>query len=122
MLGLGGKDPMIVCSDANLSNAISGCLWGGFANAGQTCSGIERVYVMRRSRIASWRVVEGAKALSVGDPMQWTTEIGPMVSHEQFEKVDDLVRDAVAARRRCAAAACSRCPATTAATSTRPRS
>ena len=40
--------------------------------------------------------MEGAKALSVGDPMQWTTEIGPMVSHEQFEKVDDLVRDAVA--------------------------
>src|SRR3954470_18338831 len=47
VLELGGKDPMIVCSDANLANAISGCLWGGFANAGQTCSGIERVYVMR---------------------------------------------------------------------------
>ena len=97
VLELGGKDPMIVCSDANLSNAISGCLWGGFANAGQTCSGIERVYVVRdiADRFVEG-VVEGAKALSVGDPMQWTTEIGPMVSHEQFEKVDDLVRDAVA--------------------------
>jgi succinate-semialdehyde dehydrogenase/glutarate-semialdehyde dehydrogenase len=47
VLELGGKDPQIVCSDANLSNAISGAVWGGFANAGQTCSGIERVYVMR---------------------------------------------------------------------------
>ena len=38
---------MLVLSDANLPNAVSGALWGGFANAGQTCSGIERVYVMR---------------------------------------------------------------------------
>src|SRR5688500_14863909 len=42
VLELGGKDPQIVCGDANLSNAISGAVWGGFANAGQTCSGIER--------------------------------------------------------------------------------
>src|SRR6185503_18416828 len=47
VLELGGKDAMIVCDDANLANAISGCLWGGFANAGQTCSGIERVYVVK---------------------------------------------------------------------------
>ena len=47
VLELGGKDPMLVLSDANLPNAVSGALWGGFANAGQTCSGIERVYVMR---------------------------------------------------------------------------
>ena len=46
VLELGGKDAMVVCADANLPNAISGCLWGGFANAGQTCSGIERVYVV----------------------------------------------------------------------------
>ncbi len=38
---------MIVCADADLGNAVSGAVWGGFANAGQTCSGIERVYVMR---------------------------------------------------------------------------
>ena len=47
VLELGGKDPMIVCADADLDNAISGAVWGGFANAGQTCSGIERVYVLR---------------------------------------------------------------------------
>ena len=46
VLELGGKDPQIVCADADLANAISGCVWGGFANAGQTCSGIERVYVV----------------------------------------------------------------------------
>ena len=47
MLELGGKDPQIVCADADLANAISGCGLGGFSNAGQTCSGIERTYVVR---------------------------------------------------------------------------
>jgi succinate-semialdehyde dehydrogenase/glutarate-semialdehyde dehydrogenase len=97
VLELGGKDPMIVCADANLGNAISGCLWGGFANAGQTCSGIERVYVVKQvaDRFIEG-VVRGAQALRVGDPMDWNTEIGPMVSVEQFGIVRELVDDAVA--------------------------
>jgi len=97
VLELGGKDPMIVCSDAGLPNAISGCLWGGFANAGQTCSGIERVYVVRdvAERFVEG-VVEGARGLRVGDPLEWETEVGPMVSREQFELVRGLVDDAVA--------------------------
>jgi acyl-CoA reductase-like NAD-dependent aldehyde dehydrogenase len=97
VLELGGKDAMIVCADANLPNAISGCLWGGFANAGQTCSGIERVYVVREvaDRFVQG-VVGGAQKLRLGDPMEWTTEIGPMVSREQLEAVRELVDDAVA--------------------------
>jgi succinate-semialdehyde dehydrogenase/glutarate-semialdehyde dehydrogenase len=98
VLELGGKDPQIVLADANLRNAISGCLWAGFANAGQTCSGIERVYVMREvAERFTQGVVEGARALSVGDPMKWDTEVGPMVSDEQYELVRELVDDAVAA-------------------------
>ncbi len=98
VLELGGKDPMLVLADAGLPNAISGCLWGGFANSGQTCSGIERVYVVREvaDRFVAG-VVEGAGRLRVGDPMGWTTEIGPMVSGEQLEIVRELVDDAVAA-------------------------
>src|SRR5918999_6132301 len=97
VLELGGKDPMIVCADANLPNAISGCLWGGFANAGQTCSGIERVYVVEEvaERFVDG-VVEGAKRLRIGDPLEWDTEIGPMVSPEQLAQVKELVEDAVA--------------------------
>ncbi|MFL5828555.1 MAG: aldehyde dehydrogenase family protein [Solirubrobacteraceae bacterium] len=98
VLELGGKDPMIVLADANLDHAVAGALWGGFANAGQTCSGIERVYVMREvaDRFIS-DVIAGASGLRVGDPMSWDTEIGPMISHEQFETVRELVDDAVAA-------------------------
>jgi len=98
VLELGGKDPMIVCSDADIDNAISGAVWGGFANAGQTCSGIERVYVMRD--IAD-RFVEGvvreAEKLRVGNPIEWDTEVGPMTSEDQYGIVVELIEDAVAA-------------------------
>jgi acyl-CoA reductase-like NAD-dependent aldehyde dehydrogenase len=95
---------MVVCADANLEHAIAGALWGGFANAGQTCSGIERVYVVREIADPFIEgVVRGAERLRVGDPMAWETEIGPMTSEEQYETVCELVDDAIAAgaERRC---------------------
>jgi acyl-CoA reductase-like NAD-dependent aldehyde dehydrogenase len=99
VLELGGKDPQIVCADADLGNAISGAVWGGFANAGQTCSGIERTYVVRE---VADRFLEGVvretERLTVGDPLEWETEIGPMVSADQYETVTELVDDAVASR------------------------
>src|SRR6266540_1277313 len=96
VLELGGKDPQIVCADADLPNAISGCVWGGFANAGQTCSGIERTYVVKD---VADRFLDGvtrrAGELTVGDPTEWETEIGPMVSEDQFGVVTELVDDAL---------------------------
>jgi acyl-CoA reductase-like NAD-dependent aldehyde dehydrogenase len=98
VLELGGKDPMIVLPDANLDHAIAGALWGGLANAGQTCSGIERIYVMREvSERFIAGIVAGAQRLRVGDPLRWDTEIGPMTSRAQFDTVCELVEDAVAA-------------------------
>ncbi|HSN16880.1 MAG TPA: aldehyde dehydrogenase family protein [Gammaproteobacteria bacterium] len=44
-LELGGKDAMIVCADADLERAANGAAWAGFTNAGQTCAGVERLYV-----------------------------------------------------------------------------
>jgi acyl-CoA reductase-like NAD-dependent aldehyde dehydrogenase len=96
VLELGGKDPQIVCADADLANAVSGSVWGSFANAGQTCSGIERVYVHKDVADAFLEgVVRETERLTVGDPGEWTTEIGPMVSEEQAEIVTELVDDAV---------------------------
>jgi succinate-semialdehyde dehydrogenase/glutarate-semialdehyde dehydrogenase len=98
VLELGGKDPQIVCADADLANAVSGCVWGGFANSGQTCSGIERTYVVES---VAERFLEGvvreAERLTVGDPLAWETEIGPMVSAKQADTVTELVDDALAA-------------------------
>jgi succinate-semialdehyde dehydrogenase/glutarate-semialdehyde dehydrogenase len=97
VLELGGKDPAIVLDDVDLDHAAAGCVWGGFANAGQTCAGIERVYVMsgvaeRFTRL----VVERASKLRLGDPMSLDTEVGPMVSEDQYDLVKELVDDAVA--------------------------
>ena len=96
VLELGGKDPAIVCADAEIANAVSGVVWGGFANAGQTCSGIERVYVVED---VAARFIDGvrreAERLRVGDPQRWGTEIGPMVSPDQYELVEELVEDAI---------------------------
>ena len=96
VLELGGKDPQIVCADADLANAVSGSVWGGFANAGQTCSGIERVYVVEDVAGEFLEgVVRETERLTVGDPREWTTEIGPMVSDDQAAIVTELVDDAV---------------------------
>jgi acyl-CoA reductase-like NAD-dependent aldehyde dehydrogenase len=96
VLELGGKDPMIVCADAKLENAIPGAVWGGFANAGQTCSGIERVYVHRDiAERFTTAVATKAQELQLGNPLDWETEIGPMTSEEQYETVLELVNDAV---------------------------
>ena len=104
VLELGGKDPAIVCPDAELANAVAGVAWGGFANAGQTCSGIERVYV--HEDVAD-PFTEGLRAaaerLRLGDPTSPEVEVGPMISAEQAEKVEELVEDAISngARRLC---------------------
>ncbi len=97
VLELGGKDPQIVCADADLANAVSGCVWGAFANAGQTCSGIERTYVVESVAdqfLAGVR--RETERLTVGDPLDWVTEIGPMVSAQQADLVTELVDDAIA--------------------------
>jgi acyl-CoA reductase-like NAD-dependent aldehyde dehydrogenase len=96
VLELGGKDPQIVCPDADLANAVSGAVWGGFANAGQTCSGIERVYVHHDVADPFLEgLVRETERLTVGDPREWTTEVGPMVSEEQAKLVGELVDDAL---------------------------
>jgi succinate-semialdehyde dehydrogenase/glutarate-semialdehyde dehydrogenase len=96
-LELGGKDPMVVLSDANIPHAIGGAAWGGFANMGQTCAGIERAYVMHdvADRFIDG-VVERAKAMKLGDPNEWSTEVTAMTDPNQFEIVRELVEDAVA--------------------------
>ena len=97
VLELGGNDAMVVLEDADIDHAVAGALWGGFANAGQSGAGIERVYVMREvfePFISA--LVSGAKRLALGNPLGWDTEVGPLTSREQFERVCALVDDAVA--------------------------
>jgi len=93
---LGGKDPMIVCADADLERAANGCVWGSLVNAGQVCISVERVYCDERvyeDFVA--RVAEKIGELRVGCPEE-SPDLGAMTSLAQLELVAEHVRDAVA--------------------------
>jgi succinate-semialdehyde dehydrogenase/glutarate-semialdehyde dehydrogenase len=95
VLELGGKDPAIVCRDADLGRAAQGIVWGAFMNAGQTCASVERVYV-ERSVAAPFieKVVALARALEVGPPTSPKSDVGPMTLERQRAVVEEHVRDA----------------------------
>ncbi|MCC2110422.1 MAG: betaine-aldehyde dehydrogenase [Hyphomicrobiales bacterium] len=85
---LGGKSPLIVFADANLDKAVEGAILGNFYSSGQVCSNGTRVFVERGVRDAFLdRLVARTTALRLGDPFDEMTEIGPLVSAAQREKV-----------------------------------
>jgi len=87
-LELGGKSPNIIFSDADVDAAIAGAAQGIFFNQGEVCSAGSRLYVQEDQFD---RVVDGltsaAKAIKVGHGLDPETEMGPLVSQEQFERV-----------------------------------
>lgn len=94
-LELGGKDAMIVCADANLERAAGGALFGGLMNAGQFCSGTERVYVVASVADAfEAKVIEKARALT--QAREGAFDIGPFIFPKQRDIVEGQLADAVA--------------------------
>ena len=97
VLELGGKDAAVVAADADLDRTAAGLVWGGFANAGQACGSIERVYVVKEvAEELVARVVARTRQLRQGDPLAAATDLGPMTTSEQRDFVDAQVREAVA--------------------------
>lgn len=97
-LELGGKDPMIVLADADLERAANGAVWGGFFNAGQSCTAVERVYVEEPVYDEFTRlVVDKANKLRQGmDPAgSFTTDFGALANDKQVGIVDRQVSEAV---------------------------
>jgi len=88
-LELGGKDAMLVFADADLARAVSGALFGAFANCGQTCVGVERIFV-ERARYEDFvaALAGGARSLRIG------VDVGPLISERQRAHVEALVDDA----------------------------
>jgi len=98
-LEMGGKDPFIVCSDigADVGVAAKGGAWAAFLNAGQVCTSAERFYVMDDVYDDFLQAfVDYTGGLVIGDPLDSATDIGPMVSAPQRQKVRDQVATAVA--------------------------
>ncbi|MFI5907036.1 aldehyde dehydrogenase family protein [Dactylosporangium sp. NPDC051541] len=94
LLECGGKDAMVVAADADLDGAASACVWGGLTNAGQTCVGIERVYVAEPVFDDFLnRVVARAAKLTVGaDP---SSDIGPITMPSQIDIIRRHIEDAL---------------------------
>ncbi|HMM63491.1 MAG TPA: betaine-aldehyde dehydrogenase [Mesorhizobium sp.] len=90
---LGGKSPLIVFDDADLENAIGGAMLGNFYSTGQICSNGTRVFVQKglHDRFVE-RLVERTKKIRIGDPLDPETQMGPLVSKAQHDKVVDYIR------------------------------
>jgi len=95
-LELGGKDPMIVCRDADLERAARGAVWGAFCNCGQSCGSIERAYVHKEIAAEfTERVSVLTREMRVGDPLAEDTDMGPLTTLPQMQLVEEHIRDAV---------------------------
>jgi aldehyde dehydrogenase (NAD+) len=87
-LELGGKSPQIILPDADFDQAVEACFWGIFSNKGEICNAGSRVLVHERAYEAFvGRLVERARRMRVGDPLEPTTEMGSQVSARQLETV-----------------------------------
>ncbi|NOW01696.1 succinic semialdehyde dehydrogenase [Isoptericola chiayiensis] len=96
-LELGGKNPLYVAADADLEAAVPGVVRACFSNAGQLCMSIERLVL--HERIADEfleRFVEAVRGLRLGGELDYTADIGSLVSADQLEKVSRHVDDALA--------------------------
>ncbi len=96
-LELGGKNPMLVLDDANLDEAVQGAVWGAFANTGQICMHIERLY-LHDSLYDEFkrRFVAAAEALDVRAAYDFGPDLGSLVSVDHRDRVASHVEDAVA--------------------------
>lgn len=95
-LELGGKDPSYVMADAHLENAVENLVDGAFFNSGQSCCGIERIYVhesLYNSFVDGF--VELTKQYKLGNPLEKETNLGPMVKTEAANYIRKQIQEAL---------------------------
>ncbi len=96
-LELGGKNSTIVLDDADLDVAASSAAWGAYLHQGQICMATGTVLAQRTiARDPIERLVAKAKGLPVGDPSAGPCALGPIINGRQIERIDGIVKDAVA--------------------------
>jgi succinate-semialdehyde dehydrogenase/glutarate-semialdehyde dehydrogenase len=94
-LELGGKNPAIVCEDADIDKAVEGLVRGCFTNAGQICISIERLYVHESVRDEFVeKFVAATEALELGATYDYSADVGCLIHEEHLEKVEEHVEDA----------------------------
>jgi acyl-CoA reductase-like NAD-dependent aldehyde dehydrogenase len=101
VLELGGNAAVIVHSDADLAYAADRCVTGGFAYAGQTCISVQRILV-EHSVYGKFTdlLVEGVKQLKAGDPLDESTDVGPLIRESDAIRTVTWIDEAVRAGAR----------------------
>lgn len=101
-LELGGKDPSIVFDDVDVDRTVNGIMWGAFTNAGQNCTGIERLYVQEGIYDTLVpKLVELTKRLRTSHPNRDTSspedcDVGAITASFQVKVIEDHIEDAIA--------------------------
>jgi alpha-ketoglutaric semialdehyde dehydrogenase len=92
-LEMGGKNVILVMDDADLDLAVDGAVWGGFGTTGQRCTAASRIVVHKRVYKAfSERLVERVRSLKVGNGLNPSVQVGPLINKTQLNKVEEYVR------------------------------
>ena len=96
VLELGGNAGVIVHSDADLAYAADRCVVGGFSYAGQTCISVQRILV-ERTAFPKFTdlLLEGVKKLKTGDPLDDSTDLGPLIRESDAIRASDWIQEAV---------------------------
>ena len=96
-LELGGKNALIVLDDADMELAVCGGAWASWLHQGQICMSAGRHLVHEKvAQAYTQSMVEKAKALPVGDPHRQQVALGPLITEQQLQRVDRIVRESVA--------------------------
>ncbi len=95
-LELGGNAAVIVCEDADLAKAVPKIVTGGYTYAGQSCISVQRVFVhgSLKSRLIDG-VMEGLRKLTMGDPAEVSTRVGPMINEAAAARAESWIAEAV---------------------------
>jgi len=95
-LELGGKAPFIVLKDADIEAATEAAVVGGYVNAGQDCTAATRIYLHEDiHREFADRLVAKSKKVKVGNQLDENTDLGPLVSRSQLERVEYFVKSGI---------------------------
>jgi glyceraldehyde-3-phosphate dehydrogenase (NADP+) len=94
-LELGGNAAVVVAADADAPFAAERIVWGGTTNAGQTCISVQRVYHHESLDGFEDDLVQRFEQLVVGDPLDEATDVGPLISPADAERVEEWLKEAV---------------------------
>jgi acyl-CoA reductase-like NAD-dependent aldehyde dehydrogenase len=92
----GGAAPVIVEPDVNIDNILPGIVKGGYYHAGQVCVSVQRLFVHKEIMSAvKDKLIQLVKSLKVGDPLDMSTEVGPLIKPGEVDRVEMWVKDAL---------------------------